>query len=71
MAICLCSARTNMYKYENIKTELNLLAESFKEGSRLAALYKFTSKAPKAHGSVHQDFGSSAIRILSDANQSS
>jgi hypothetical protein len=40
------------------------------EGSRLAALYEFTLKVPKVRGSVHQNFGSSAIRIPSGANQS-
>ncbi len=38
-------------------------------GSRLAALYKFTLKAPKVHDLIHQDFGSIAIRIPSGANQ--
>ena len=40
-----------------------------KKGSRLAALYKFTLKASKVRDSVHQGFGSIAIRIPSGANQ--
>ena len=45
------------------------ILQSICEGSRLAALYKFTLKAPKVHDLIHQDFGSIAIRIPSGANQ--
>ena len=42
MASWLCSVGVAMYKYEKIKTELNLLFESFKENKRLYFLTHFS-----------------------------
>ena len=54
----------------NDEAAVNSAAQAYNKGSRLAALYKFTLKASKVRDSVHQSFGSIAIRIPSGANQS-